>query len=141
MLQIKKQLNGGFKMNELYNELLNLRNRLSNDGNGQIFEEDHLTIDRVLDIFENKSLSDEQINEIRFNLNNWGHEDLYNYLIDCLPHFESILTSLIDLSYIAIDSENEEIETVYENLKISILNMIDYRILKHLFLKLYNQYK
>lgn len=118
-------------MNELYNELLNLRNRLSNDGNGQIFEEDHLTIDRVLDIFENKSLSDEQINEIRFNLDNWGHEDLYNYLIDCLPHFESILTSLIDLSYIAIDSENEEIETVYDNLKISILNMIDYRILNN----------
>lgn len=36
----------------LYNNLIGLRNRLSNDGSGNIYEEDHLLLDEVLDIIE-----------------------------------------------------------------------------------------
>ena len=36
----------------VYNELVNLRNRLSNNGNDVIYEEDHLLLDKVLDLLE-----------------------------------------------------------------------------------------
>jgi hypothetical protein len=37
---------------ELYENLVNLRNRLSNDDNGKVYEEDHLLLDWVLDLLE-----------------------------------------------------------------------------------------
>ena len=37
----------------VYNDLVNLRNRLSNNGNDVIYEEDHLLLDKVLDLLEN----------------------------------------------------------------------------------------
>lgn len=44
---------------EIYNEVLDLRNRLSIDGSGKIFEEDHITLDYVLDLIENNILESE----------------------------------------------------------------------------------
>lgn len=35
-----------------YNDLVDLRNRLSNDGDGVIYEEDHLLLDVLLDMLE-----------------------------------------------------------------------------------------
>ena len=35
-----------------YQEVLELRNRLSIDGSGETYEEDHLLLDRVLDLLE-----------------------------------------------------------------------------------------
>lgn len=35
-----------------YKELIDLRNRISNHGTGEIFEEDYLLLDRILDILE-----------------------------------------------------------------------------------------
>ena len=37
---------------DLYENLVNLRNRLSNDGDGKVYEEDHLLLDWVLDLLE-----------------------------------------------------------------------------------------
>ncbi|MFA7367891.1 MAG: hypothetical protein WC008_06225 [Bacilli bacterium] len=39
-------------MKELYDDVIELRNRLSIDGSGEIYQEDHLTLDRVLDLLE-----------------------------------------------------------------------------------------
>lgn len=39
-------------MKKLYGEVIKLRNRLSNDGSGEIYEEDHLLLDEVLDVLE-----------------------------------------------------------------------------------------
>lgn len=39
---------------KIYNQVLDLRNRLSIDGNGKTYEEDHITLDYVLDLIENK---------------------------------------------------------------------------------------
>ena len=46
---------------ELYNYILNLRNRLSNDGDGNIFEEDHLMLDHVLDFLEKEITNENTI--------------------------------------------------------------------------------
>jgi hypothetical protein len=46
------------KIKILYNEVLNLRNRLSNDGSGEVFEEDHLLLDSVLDLIEKEMKED-----------------------------------------------------------------------------------
>lgn len=43
---------------ELYEYIVELRNRLSNDGSGMIFEEDHIMLDYVLDLLE-KELNNE----------------------------------------------------------------------------------
>lgn len=40
------------KIKTLHNEVIKLRNRLSNDGSGEVFEEDHLLLDSVLDLIE-----------------------------------------------------------------------------------------
>ena len=37
---------------ELYEYIVELRNRLSNDGSGLVFEEDHIMLDYVLDLLE-----------------------------------------------------------------------------------------
>ena len=37
----------------LYDDLIELRNRLSCDGSGKIYQEDHLLLDSVLDLLEN----------------------------------------------------------------------------------------
>lgn len=37
---------------ELYNDLVDLRNRLSIDGSQEMYDEDHQVLDRVLDIFD-----------------------------------------------------------------------------------------
>jgi hypothetical protein len=37
---------------KLYNDLIDLRNRLSNEGSGQVFEEDHLLLDAILDYID-----------------------------------------------------------------------------------------
>ena len=37
---------------QLYNYILDLRNRLTNEGDGNIFEEDHMMLDYVLDFLE-----------------------------------------------------------------------------------------
>lgn len=42
----------------LYDEVLKLRNRLSNDGSGEVFEEDHLLLDCVLDLIEKEMKED-----------------------------------------------------------------------------------
>lgn len=39
-------------MKVLYGDLIELRNRLSPDGSGEIYQEDHLLLDRVLDLLE-----------------------------------------------------------------------------------------
>lgn len=39
-------------MKVLYDDVIELRNRLSLDGSGEIYEEDHLLLDRVLDLLE-----------------------------------------------------------------------------------------
>lgn len=39
-------------MKILYNEVIELRNRLSPDGSGETYQEDHLLLDRVLDLLE-----------------------------------------------------------------------------------------
>ena len=36
----------------VYEQVLELRNRLSNEGSGQVFEEDHITLDYALDLLE-----------------------------------------------------------------------------------------
>ena len=43
---------------ELYEYIVELRNRLSNDGSGMIFEEDHIMLDYVLNLLE-KELNNE----------------------------------------------------------------------------------
>ena len=43
---------------QLYNYIVDLRNRLSNDGDGNIFEEDHIMLDYILDLLE-KELNNE----------------------------------------------------------------------------------
>ena len=42
----------GIDVKELYTYIIELRNRLSNDGSGMIFEEDHIMLDYVLDLLE-----------------------------------------------------------------------------------------
>lgn len=42
----------------LYDSVLELRNRLSNDGSGEVFEEDHLLLDYVLDLIEKEMKED-----------------------------------------------------------------------------------
>lgn len=37
---------------ELYNDLVDLRNRLSIDGSQEMYDEDHQVLDKVLDIFD-----------------------------------------------------------------------------------------
>lgn len=49
----------------LYNNLIGLRNRLSNDGSGNIYEEDHLLLDEVLDIIEKIM----KVNDIKGEIN------------------------------------------------------------------------
>ena len=44
-------------LKDLHADLTSLRNRISNDGYGKIYEEDHLRLDEILDILED--LSDE----------------------------------------------------------------------------------
>lgn len=39
-------------------EVLKLRNRLSNDDSGEVFEEDHLLLDCVLDLIEKEMKKD-----------------------------------------------------------------------------------
>lgn len=46
------------KIKTLYDEVLKLRNRLSNDGSGEVFEEDHLLLDSVLDLIEKEMKKD-----------------------------------------------------------------------------------
>ena len=46
------------KIKTLYDEVLKLRNRLSNDGSGEVFEEDHLLLDCVLDLIEKEMKED-----------------------------------------------------------------------------------
>lgn len=36
----------------IYNEVLKLRNRLSPDGSGETYQEDHMLLDLVLDLIE-----------------------------------------------------------------------------------------
>lgn len=43
---IKKELQA------LYDDVIELRNRLSPDGSGETYQEDHLLLDRVLDLLE-----------------------------------------------------------------------------------------
>lgn len=40
------------KIKVLYDEVIELRNRLSPDGSGETYQEDHLLLDRVLDLLE-----------------------------------------------------------------------------------------
>ena len=42
----------GIDVKELYEYIIELRNRLSNDGSGMVFEEDHIMLDYVLDLLE-----------------------------------------------------------------------------------------
>lgn len=37
---------------DLYGDIVHLRNRLSNDGSGQIYDEDHILLDSVLDFMD-----------------------------------------------------------------------------------------
>ena len=46
------------KLKTLYDDVLKLRNRLSNDGSGEVFEEDHLLLDSVLDLIEKEMKED-----------------------------------------------------------------------------------
>lgn len=51
----------------IYERVLNLRNRISLDGDDTIYEEDHLLLDEVLDLIENigGEDTDVEINEIQ----------------------------------------------------------------------------
>lgn len=46
------------KLKTMYDEILKLRNRLSNEGSGEVFEEDHLLLDSVLDLIEKEMKED-----------------------------------------------------------------------------------
>ena len=46
---------------QLYNYIVDLRNRLSNDGDGNIFEEDHMMLDYILDFLEKEITNENTI--------------------------------------------------------------------------------
>lgn len=58
----------------MYERVIDLRNRLSNDGSGEIYEEDHLLLDEVLDYIES--------NEQR------AQEEAYNDTVDIYRELE-----------------------------------------------------
>lgn len=53
-----KEING-IGLDYIYDEVLELRNRLSIDGNNEIFEEDHMLLDLVLDLIEKEMKENE----------------------------------------------------------------------------------
>ena len=61
-----------------YERILDLRNRISLDGDDTIYEEDHLLLDEVLDLIENIGSEDADIEAQIYNYNNTV--DIYNEL-------------------------------------------------------------
>lgn len=57
-------------MKSLYERILNLRNRISLDGDDTIYEEDYLLLDEVLDLIENISGEDTDIETQIYDYNN-----------------------------------------------------------------------
>lgn len=52
MLDVLNEMTKKKELKTLYDDVLKLRNRLSNEGSGEVFEEDHLLLDSVLDLIE-----------------------------------------------------------------------------------------
>lgn len=63
---------------ELYERILDLRNRISLDGDDTIYEEDYLLLDEVLDLVENIDGEDTDIETQIYDYNNTV--DIYNEL-------------------------------------------------------------
>ena len=63
---------------ELYERILDLRDRISLDGDDTIYEEDYLLLDEVLDLIENIGGEDTDIETQMYDYNNTV--DIYNEL-------------------------------------------------------------
>ena len=75
-LHVQKLIKEGEKTNKsIYERVLNLRNRISLDGDDIIYEEDHLLLDEVLDYIEN--------NEQK------AQEETYNDTVDVYKELEA----------------------------------------------------
>lgn len=90
-------------MKELYNDVIELRNRLSPDGSGETYQEDHLLLDRVLDLLEEQLLIKEkqELDWFKYDESDDLEEAIkYNIAVNCEQrlngYYDDCFTELYD---------------------------------------------
>src|SRR5690554_520248 len=110
-------------MKSLYERVLDLRDRISPDGNDTIYEEDYLLLDEVLDLIENIGGEDTDIEAQMYDYNNTV--DIYNELEigikfkkqeKLLELYKRLVNDWDDLSYIEVVDIEKQIKE-FENEK------------------------